>query len=150
MDYQLSETRDPPEIMVGIYRDLQTAIATDPAICRDVTPSGLSLSSSNAIPFNEAYMWAAMRGILLICADLGTHVRRVLTTILTISQVPWCIVLGTSALAEGTNMCNLRTVIILGQHYDKPKTVPFYKAGQMIGRGDREDIEGITFAPAVT
>jgi hypothetical protein len=44
-------------------------------------------------------------------------------------------------------MSRLRTVIIVGQHYDKTKTLPFYKVGQPLGRGDREDLSGFAFAP---
>jgi hypothetical protein len=67
MDHQLPETRDPPEIMVGINRDLQTANATDPAICADVTPYGLSLSSSREIIVNRSVSEKGIKKQLGLC-----------------------------------------------------------------------------------
>jgi hypothetical protein len=136
-----------PEILLGIYGELQTAITTDPVICRDVTKYGLVDGRQSGFTFREAYLWAALRGILLITADMGTYIRKIITTILTAPGIPWAIVLATSAIAEGTNMSQLRTVVVTSQERTDDRNLPFYKAGQMIGRGDREDVGGFAFGP---
>jgi hypothetical protein len=60
----------------------------------------------------QVYLFAAMRGIFLVYAELSSLVRKHIAGMLSNRDIPWSVVLSTSALAEGVNMSSLDYVLI--------------------------------------
>jgi hypothetical protein len=105
------------------------------------------VDETNDIPFCEAYTYLALRGIFLVTADLSSTVRKRIASILSDSSQIWSVVLATSAVAEGNNMKQLKSVFVLVKQPNANGFFPVYKVVQETGRVDREDQGGIAFCP---
>jgi hypothetical protein len=119
----------------------------DAQVSRDTTPYAMAVNEKWTIPFNRACMWLLDRGVHLTTGDMGNQLRRAQTRVYTAANQEFCVVLSTSALAEGVNLSGLRVlaigVIVSGRESFLTPT----KVLQMIGRLDREDIDGVAMVP---
>jgi hypothetical protein len=136
-----------PYIKHGRYTYLRQAMSIDPAVLCDETAYGQLISSEYAVHFDVAYRSMANWGILMVTADFGSLTRRNLTAILSNIDIPYSVVLTTSALAEGVNMCCLHTAYIAVISKKNGVGANVVKIVQELGRQDREDTGGITYLP---
>jgi hypothetical protein len=129
------------------YATLASYIKVDPAIACDHIQYGQMVDADNHIPFYDAFLYLAMRGVLVVTADISSSVRKKISTILSSAGMKWAVVLATSAVAEGNNMKMLKSVFVLVKQPPSKGFFPVYKVIQEIGRVDREDLGGIAYCP---
>jgi hypothetical protein len=136
-----------PRVSHPRYVYLRQAMSVDPAVLCDTTPYGAILSSEYTVSFTAAYTFLASIGVLMVTADFGGLTRRNLTAILSTPDIPYSVVLTTSALAEGVNMCFLHTAYIATVARKHNTGGSIVKIVQELGRQDREDTGGATYVP---
>lgn len=119
------------------YVYLSQAMSIDPAVLCDDTAYGQFVNPAYTVRFEKAYRQLAVWGVLMVTADFGSLTRRNLTAILSTPEIPCSVVLTTSALAEGVNMCYLRTAYIAVLSRKNGCGTSLVKIVQELGRQDR-------------
>jgi hypothetical protein len=128
------------------YYQLSNATLADLQTASDETPYGAAIRQDWTVPFNVACAWLMQRGVHLTTGDMGANLRRAQSRVYSDSGA-YCMVMSTSALAEGVNMIRLNTLVVALVQTTRSNLLTVTKVKQILGRLDREDRGGVAYIP---
>jgi hypothetical protein len=128
------------------YYQLSNATLADLQTTSDETPYGAAIRQDWTVPFNVACAWLMQRGVHLTTGDMGANLRQAQSRVYSDSGA-YCMIMSTSALAEGVNMIRLNTLVIALVQTTRSSFLTVTKVKQILGRLDREDRGGVAYIP---